>query len=73
MPVASEHSQQTTDIQQQLTNIMCAITAFGEQQALSYEAVNQRLDLFAKQQKNMNEKLNLIAKAIGVDFDTEKI
>lgn len=70
-PVKSEQAEQTTNIERQLSHIAHAIASFGKQQAVAYETINKKLDFFAIQQANMNDKLNLLAKTIGVDVDVD--
>lgn len=48
---------------------MHAIASLSKQQTLANETLNKKLDDLAKQQDNINIKLNLISKAIGFTFD----
>ncbi|XP_037025835.1 uncharacterized protein LOC119067143 [Bradysia coprophila] len=59
----------TSKIEQQLSQIVNAISSISEQQAISNEAINQKLNGLAKKQADMNIKLNVIAKTIGIDLD----
>lgn len=67
-PVKSEPEINDNTIQRELSRIMHAIASLGDRHMAACETINKKLDVLATKQENMNDKLNVIATAVGIAF-----
>lgn len=73
-PVESEPDKQIKDntIQREFSSIIHAIASLGETHAAAHEIMNKKLDSLVTKQEIMNDKMNVLAIAVGIDINAQK-
>lgn len=73
-PVESEPDKQIMGnfVEREFSRIVHAIASLGERNEAAYETINKKLDDLATKQEKMNENLNALAIAVGVDINAQK-
>lgn len=74
-PVDSEPDKQIrgNTIQPEFSLILHEIASLGKMHAAEFETIKKKLDVVVMKQEIINEKLNALAMAIGVDANAQKV